>query len=130
MSARGDDRQAGIAKAPDAAGERLAGGEVDAVSHARGHLAAQLPRLRARPDGELASRLIASHGVDQHDTGDLLRVGGREQAHQQPAVGVTDKHIGRVESGTAEQMLQVVDLVARVVHAPGSATLLPSPARS
>jgi hypothetical protein len=112
--AGGDDRERDVTQAPHAAPERLAGGEIDAVSDRGGDHAAQRRRFGLGPDGKRATGLVSTHGVDEHHARNLRRVRAREQTRQQPAVGMTHEHVRRVDGRMLDQPLEVADLIARV----------------
>ena len=80
----GDHDQRSVGEGPDADGKRLAGSQIDAVDDRVGEVAPESGGLGLRPNGELAPRLIATHGVDQDDSGDAVGMLVRVQAGQQP----------------------------------------------
>ena len=87
------------------------------VDWVREEAAAQVGRERLRPCGEVAPPRVTADGVDEHDADRLVWMRSREQPDQQPAVGMPDQHVRRLDPGAVEQRGEILDLIARVVHA-------------
>ena len=113
-----DHSQARVAEGRDAGGERLGCGDVDAIAYRRRLLPPLGRLLGLRPQREQPPRLVAAHGVDQHDTGGLIAMRLREKAREQPSVGVADEDPRRRDMGAVQQRREVGELRAPAGHAP------------
>ena len=80
----GEDYQRRVPERANPAGERFPAAEVDAMVHGLCPATAPLGRLGLRPDRQLPARLVAAHGVDEHQAGHLIRVRARNSRASSP----------------------------------------------
>jgi hypothetical protein len=137
----GDDNQRYVTEGSDAIVERSGGPEVDTGIDGFRHRAALLASEPLRPRGELPPPRIAAKRVEKHEPAGTLGLSRREQPSKEPAIGVPDQHVGRVDSGPVEEPLEILiparsssrsrSLVSSPASwTPGIASLAPNPARS